>query len=173
MASSSDPFTLVHDAIWAALWEHKPLARIVRPGNRVRFGSDARDLPPEEIAAADLPELRLVPSGGGAGSERASDGTSYLVRYTVGLATGDLMATGDRGVNALHFEVLRAMSGVASRLLALQYNGHQLVLTSSSGDVTQGVTDPEYNRGIRGWSALVQVEVKLWLTTADLAPVLA
>lgn len=63
--SVTDPFTAVEAKLWELVADHTDLMALVKPGNRLDAQDVARRAQKEGRLSADLPELQLVPTGGG------------------------------------------------------------------------------------------------------------
>jgi hypothetical protein len=169
---SADPFSPVYIALWQMLEEHKPLAAMVKVGNRIRFAGPDRSPLKAEIQTADLPELRVVPAGGSTLTERTSSSGTCSKRFVIQVATGEQRIDVDLGLYRIEWEVLRAMHGWKTRLAALSWNGHAgYVILCRLAELTEGVQYQEDNRGIKGWIGLWACEVQMAFATADMQPV--
>ena len=161
-----DPIIQVHDALWALLEAHAPLASMVKVKNRVKLSGSNRDPLKAEISDADLPELRITPSSSKPHLQRTSNGSSLVKRFRVEVATGDQRV--DAGLFALEWEIYRALSAWVQTLIVLTWNEKTYVRLARPITVQDGKSDVDLIRGIRGWSALWECEVEMWFTTLDL-----
>lgn len=64
MSTFTDPFTAVEGKLWELAATHSGVMDLVKPGNRLDSQDTARRAQKEGHLGADLPELRLIPSGG-------------------------------------------------------------------------------------------------------------
>lgn len=163
----SNPFELVYDAIWGLVDNHKGLSDLIRFENRVNFNNPRnRDPVKTQVAARDLPELRLIATGATYATETTSCSTKVTQQFQWGIATGDKRF---EQVFQVNWELLRAMMKWRETLQALLWNNKRFVFHVSPIEHSVGVTDVDLNRGIKGWSALWTGEVQMFFTSADLA----
>ena len=158
-----NPFVQTYEALWAMALSHAPLAALVKPGNRVKLD---KPLPvKEQIATADLPELRLVPINAVPHLQRTSNGSSFTQIYEWQVASGSQEITNLQGIE---WELYCAMAKWATVLQALTWNGKTFVRLARPQTINQGVFERDLNRGIQGWSAIWACEVEMWFDTSDL-----
>lgn len=166
MASETDPFTQVYDALYSLPWEREALCHMVKPGNRVSFSGADRDPLKPSVQAADLPEIRLIPTGGTPHLQRTSSSTTWIMRFEWGIATGDQRV--NENLYPVEWELLRAMANWIAVLTALTWKDKVFVWFAKPTDSREGVTETDINRGVKGWVALWACEVHLKFTTSDL-----
>lgn len=164
--SEKDPLSQVYDALWDLLEVHVPLTSLVKAGNRVKFSGTSRDPEKERVSTADLPEIRIIPLGGTPHIQRTSNGSSWVKRFAVILATGDKRV--DVSLFPVEWEIYRAMAQWADTLTALTWNDKPYIKLARPVSATEGISDRDLQRGVEGWTAVWQCEVELWFTTADL-----
>lgn len=163
----SDPLTQIYDALWDMLETHKGFDRLVRVGNRAKFSlAGPRDPVKDEISEADLPEVRIVRTGGEAHLQRTSNGSSILQRYEVQIGTKSLRY--DTELFPLEWEIYKAFSKWQDKLKGLEWAGKPYVKLARPLSFTTGVDEGQLDRGIEGWATVWSIEVELWFATADL-----
>lgn len=160
---------MVYDSLWALAEGSSLLTSLVKPGNRIKFNQNSprvrRDPIKREISTSDLPELILVSTGMSANLHQTSTSSSCTRNYEWIIATGDLII-----VNTLlpvEWALFAAMANWKTIISSLQWNGHSFVKRANMTSVDNGLTDPERNRGIRGWSALWRCEVEMHFSTQE------
>ena len=168
---ATDPFTLVHNALWALLEAHQGFVNLVPANNRIKFTGDLRAPIKDQISTADLPEVRIVPTGGEAHLKRTSNSSSVLKRWEIQVSTGDQRVDYTKGVFAVEWEILIALQDWITALKAITWTSKPFVVTAKPATVREGVTEADLNRGIKGWSALWACEVEMFFQTSDMAPV--
>lgn len=163
----NNPFSMVFSELWALLEAKQTFKDLVLEGNRIRFDKqEKRDLKKSSVADADLPEVVLSVEGMTPGLFMSSSQSNCICRYAWMISTGDM-----RVIERLHpvdFVIFAAMAGWQERLGALTWNGKSFVKRTTIADVTQGITNPELNRGIKGWSSIWAVDVFMVFATKDL-----
>lgn len=165
-AAYEDPISKVYNALWSLLESHAPLASMVPAGNRVKYSGDNRDPEKAQISSNDTPELRLTSVGSTPHLQRTSSSTSIAKRFRVEVSTGDQRF--DAGLYAIEWEVNRAMLGWESVLTALTWQSQQYVKSSKIISTTDGKTERDLERGIRGWASVWECEIEMWFRTSDM-----
>lgn len=157
MATSTDPFSQVLTAFWAMLEAHEPLAALVKPGNRInRLAGERRHK--TRVQAADLSELDLVPVGGDE-IDLYHTSTTAKIPFSFEVRIKTQRQELDADLLPLTWQVLRAIA--AAGLLNTDHVDLGLGFVKRVNVVALFVTrdDPEQNRGIRGWTAVLGVTV--------------
>lgn len=167
---TANPLTLVFDALWSCLEESPNFISDVAAGNRIKFNLTANRNPQkQQINDSDLPEVVLTSTGGSGGLFVTSSSSRMVQRYSWVMSTGDF-----RIQNYLHqvkWEIFCGMTGWQSILGALVWplnSGKTFVKRTDLLDITEGLSNPDQNRGINGWSAIWNAEVEMAFTTQDL-----
>lgn len=162
--NTPDPFTQVHDAIWATLEGHAPLASMVRLGNRIKRttgdgrGSDGITPVKQGLSHGDMPELDLMSAGGAVNQK----GSLIEITHTweIALRTDDPYL--DVQTFPVYWELIRAF---VTAPCDLGLPG--LVDNSRLGNYT---TDEQLERAIaRGWLTLLTIETRMTLEKAKIA----
>jgi hypothetical protein len=158
----------VYSALWALAEESRPLDLLVKLGNRIRFDSAYnRDPIKQNVQVSDLPELVLVPLGTNESNLHSSSCSSMVTRtYSWIISTGDY-----RYVELLapvEWALFCAMANWKNVLLGLTWNGSTFVKDANLIELTDGFSNTENNRGIKGWSSVWNCQVTMYLTTQHL-----
>lgn len=162
-----DPFSLVYTALYELVIASPRLTELVKVGNRIRFDSATdRDPLKQNVLDADTPELILADQAVTVNLHGTSSGTKIVRQYAFLLATGDMRI--NERLHPVEFALCCALSRWKESLTALQWEGRSFVKRLDVTSVAQGQSDPERNRGIKGWSAVWQCEVEMYLSTADM-----
>jgi len=158
----------VYSKLWdLAFVESNALSTLVRPGNRIRYDTNNRDPIKENVSDADLPELILTSGGSGPPRLHATSSGSMCTRkYSWLITTGDFRVS--YRLYPVEFALFAAMSNWKAHLGALTWNSKSFAKRMDVVDVTNGLSDPDRNRGIRGWSAIWTCEIEMHFTTEDL-----
>jgi hypothetical protein len=168
-----NPFIQVFDALWTMVEDHPDIDTLVLRGNRVKYNSlTDRDPLKQNISTGDTPELVLASDGFGANMTNTSCSTMCLRRYSWLVSTGDFRL--NKFLLPVEWMLYVAMHDWRRVLTALEWPvGWKFVKRMAIVDVTTGISDPERNRSIRGWSALWRLEVEMHFPTADIEALLA
>lgn len=162
----TDPFTLVHNALWALADASQPLTQLVKPKNKIKFNSETdRDPMKQEVMASDLPELVLAIEGTNEVNLHASSCTSMITRqYAWMISSGDIRA--NEILHPVEWAVCCAMVNWRETLSALTWREQLFVKRVNNTTLTTGMSDPERNRGIKGWSSIWRCEIEMHFESA-------
>lgn len=165
-----NPFALVYNALWTMAEASYPLTQLVRPGNRIKFNQTGQSDPTKrQVSNADLPELILVTTASNANIRGTSSSSMIIRQYDWIIATGDTST-----VNKLlpvEWALFCAMCRWPYVLGPLKYPSDApdgFVKRANILSVNSGLTDPERNRGIMGWSSIWSLEVEMHFSTEAL-----
>lgn len=158
---------MVLTGLWEMLLDHPRFSRDVKVGNRIRFDSDRdRDPVKEQVQSGDLPEVAIVMQTSSANLHDTSHTSKCVRRYSILVSTGDKRYTESLGL--VEWYVFVAMLGWQTRLSALKWHDKPFCKKLSVVSGQSGLSDPQQNRNINGWSAVWQIEVEMHFSTADL-----
>jgi hypothetical protein len=160
-----DPFSLTYNALWDLAEASAPLTALVKPGNRVKTNSlTVRDYAKPSILASDLPELLLSTMGSNETNMYYNSCTTKVQRtYTWILSTGDFRT--NYLLYPVQFALLCAMADWQAALSALEWNNVRFIKLAQLVSLSEGISNPETNRGIQGWSSLWGCSVEMYLPT--------
>ena len=165
MSEEKDPISQTYEMLMTMALANPTISQLVRVKNRILFTSTSRVMLPvkDEISEGDIPELRIVPTGGTPKVGRDSDSTSWLQEYEMQIATGstDVEAL----MFPLSFALLAAWVDWHPKFATLTWQGHPFVHTAIATKARQGLAIENENRGIRGWATVWAVQVDIWLST--------
>lgn len=148
-----DPFNEVYEAIWDVLENSAELAELVKVGNRIRDLDDLK----EHVQTADFPELVLAPAPSTFGLGTTS---SYRAdeNFRVYLSTAKISP---ETYYRLKWRILRAL------MKGRKLTDLPAVRNVSVASVDPSMTDPERNRGTRGWSCAFTIQVVMIFNRGD------
>lgn len=163
----SNPFTDVYDALWTLAESSQLLTSLVKIGNRIKLNSptDYSKIK-DEVSRADLPELMLISSGSSANLRNSSSSSMITRQYEWLISTGNINVIG--GLLQTEWALFCAMADWPATLNALTWNNAAFVKRCNIISMSAGISDPERNRGIEGWSAIWGIEVEMHFRTSDL-----
>lgn len=162
--SSTDPFSIVHDALWFMIERNPDIQSLVKDKNQIKF--DKQSSKKDQINDADLPELVLLAGGANPGKYDNSSNTSITKGYIWAITTGDFRIT--EVYNKVAWELFRSMVDWSIVLCALTWNGDRFVNNFRLISADEGDMMESQNRGIRGWSAVWTCEVDMSFCTNNL-----
>jgi len=166
-ANSQNPFNLVVTALWDVLLAHPRFVRDVKEQNRIRFDlANNRDPLKGAVQGSDLPEVCIASTAGSANIMETSSTSRCTRTYSIMVSTGDYRYTEICGV--IEWQVWCALCGWKKTLGGLQWNGHNFIKRVNVTNAATGLSDPEKNRNIRGWSSVWSVEVEMHFVTSEI-----
>ena len=167
---ADDPYTAVVDGLWALLESKECFTDLVRVSNRIKFTGTDRSPIKREVGEGDLIEVRVLPVTCTPHPERTSSGESEDVTFEIQVSTGDQRI--DAGVFPIHWAIKKALVDVHAYLrtnVTFGDDDNQIVNSVEVESGRFGVSQADLNRGIKGWSAIHSIRVKLWHANAWLA----
>jgi len=170
MFTEVDPFSQVFQALWDLAEASTTIMSLTKPGNRIKFSSldsTSRDPVKTAVQDGDLPELILT-SVGSQDMNMHSDScsTRLMRRFDWLLSTGEYRIT--YRLYPVQWALFAAMQDYPSVLLPLTWNGAQFVKKMRWGSLSEGLSNAALNRGIKGWTSLLSVEIDMWFAKNDL-----
>lgn len=164
----SDPFSILYSELWGMCDKHPVLSRHVKTGNRIRFDNDELRQPMKtSIAASDLPELMLDSIGLSVNLAQSSCSTSVVKRFRWILSTGDRRVT--EFLYPLEFALVSAFANIHKPLYQLQWQGKTFITNVQPGELTEGMSVPQQNRNINGWSLIWPFDITMSFATKEIA----
>lgn len=168
MAFATDPFTQVHNALWALLIANTLFASKVKAANRIRF--DSTETEPIRAAATseDQPWVTIVQSGG---SEK-DDARTFAARminqsYEVQVWTGNQRV--HKELNPIKWAVVKAVLGALGALTTTDAGFVKNVrIAGAWQDRLEPGTEAQASRG---WVHVLTVEVWMDFTIVQLQAV--
>jgi len=164
--AETNPFILLYDALWELLESYAGFTDLVRLGNRIKFSGDNRAPVKQEMQSADLPEVRLVCTGGTPHVQRTSGSSSCTKTFSVQIATGDQRY--NESLFPVEWAIYKAMARWQSILGALIWEGESFVKQCQPVSSRIGLAEFDVARGIKGWTSVWEIEIDMWFSTAIL-----
>ena len=165
---SSDPFSLVYDTLWLALEDNTVFSSLVKDGNRVKLsGIDVGDPFKHEVSEGDLPEVRIIAVESDIHLNQTSSSSRVTKTFEVGIATGELRITSQKAILPVEWEIIRALADWETLLAELLWNKRKFVTNTRLITSQYGTSDTDLNRGIKGWTALMAMQVEMWFVTSE------
>lgn len=170
MPTADDPFTGLLITTWAMLEANAGFRNLVKVSNRIKFEKD--DPIKAEVSTLDKPEVRIIPvSLDPTDSPQISQSASNLSMMTfsmqIQIATGmqrldDASIAGRENVLRVTWETLRAIWAWPTHYTSLTWGTaetafavHRVIARAAS----IGVLIEDLDRGIAGWSSIIELEV--------------
>lgn len=145
--TGEDPFTTVYNRLWDLLENNGELASLVKIGNRIKSTKDAAK---KTYSNADLPELRIEPSGGKCEIKKTNTTMPITQNFSVVCTTGDLRV--HKSFLPVKWALLNALTDTIGNL-GLSFVRH-IALT----DVVDGANSERFP----GWNTAFEISVEMW-----------
>jgi hypothetical protein len=156
-----DPFTQVHQAIWAALTAHAPWAQLVLAANRQDMSNPLFQQPPPDLQAADSPGATIVqdqfvmrPLGDN------SQTADFSQDYTLVLTTDRLSVA---PINQVKY-----LTAVALLKAGIDLGLPGLVRDWTIASARDASGDKKLTRESQRWAATLTISVKFYLSRSAL-----
>lgn len=179
MSATDDPFTQVHDALWAMVVADQtlcgdstatpPTYGLIRPGNRIKSDTDKGPVD-RTLREADVPRLYLKPKNGVMRPVQDSHKGTILHLLDWVLVTGD--ARPKELLYPIQWQLYRIMYAARTTLGALTWNSKVFCYDAETTtfNVTWGAE--ELNQSFpQGWTGLYTMRVLFDFDRTDLTPV--
>lgn len=164
--SETNPLQQVYDKLWTLLESHSFFTELIDKGNRVKF--DKESSVQVEISSDDTPEVMIGTTTLDLQYDRTSNSSFLTKRYDILVSSGDKRL--QEGLYQVEWEIIRGFSRWRGQLDGLSWAGIPFVIDVRLISGTEGISIPEQNRGIAGWSSILSLEVDMIFNTASLHP---
>lgn len=164
----SDPLTLIHDSLFEVVQSSSAVQlAIVNYKKNVLSGNEARLPRLDSVQSSDLPEVYLTTSGLSGQVMFSSATVDFMRSFEFRITTGEQRP--NRLLYPVEFAMLCALTEANyGRLLrSLLWHGQRFVVDAELTGIEEGM-ESEDNRGIKGYSALFSVDVRLSLSRVSL-----
>jgi len=166
---STNPFTLAHKTTVDVLRNSPAVHTAVKNyrKNIIDF-TEQRLVTKDKVSEADLPELLVVYEGSLPNFYFSSSHVSVVSNYHIRISTGDQRP--DAMVWPVQFAVLSCMckAFLDDVYQALTWNDRQFVQDVVPTNIVAGFSDPEANRGIKGWVSVFSFTLTMQFARQDL-----
>ena len=166
MATELDPYTKVYNRIESLLKESERVSESVKSANIIAFNDKQQPIV-DNPQHGQLPEILIVSSGMAEGNLKNTSSSSKVVRkYSLIVSTGDLRIT--KYLLPIEWAITCALTNWNKQFGSLTWNDKAFVKRVNVTDSDIGINDDDRNRGIKGWSELLTVEVEMHFSTIDM-----
>lgn len=175
MDASDNPLRMIYTALWDMLEANTTFTDIVDTGNRIRQDGTTPMYERDIYSEADLPSVRIKPTGHVIGLQATSNSTFIKTTWVIEVFTGELRFLSLLDVN---WAISLAMTGWTTSLRdALEWQSKQFVHRCLPLQVEEQLSERrrgnrgtmnDQNRGNRGWMAVWRGEVHSNFTTDDM-----
>lgn len=158
-----DPYSFLFGSLWDVLEDDETFASLVKSTNRIKLDDKFKPFK-SSLVEASVPEVTLLPAGKVFNEENPCDGTS--VKQTVHAT----VVTGLRNTSrlfplqhAILTAIYNAIYNNEATLMDLEWEETTIIKQIIFLPIEEGLTYDELNREIAGWSAIMPMEVKMFL----------
>ncbi len=160
------PPYLAYKSCWDMVNSSKAVSKLVRPGNKIMYHGQSAITPrKDEVTQSDLPELILIANTLKGGIRTTSDTSEMTLGLQWIISTGDPSV--HRGLLTVMFTVYAALVPWPGIAIGIPWRNGFPIKRVDLLESNLGLTDPERNRGIEGWSAVWSAEIFLVFNTQD------
>lgn len=166
--SASDPFTFLIDLLWKTLESNNKFAELVKASNRIKLDRNFQPFK-ESLVEASVPEVTILPVGKRLAEERDCSGQTIIQSLHITIATGikntpELFATQWRIFQAIYTAINRDTEALYDEV----WDGEKIIHDISYLPLEEGLSYDELNKDLKGWAAILPLDVKLYLTSTQL-----
>lgn len=165
----TDPLTLAHNLTVNVLRESPAVQNQITNYQKNILDFTTNRLPTKDrLSEADLPELLVTYEGMSPNFYFNSAAVEITQNYHIRISTGEQRL--EKVIFPLQFAVTSCMckAFLSSVYQALLWNGRQFVQDVVPTNVVAGLSDPEANRGIKGWASVFSFTMKMQFARNDL-----
>lgn len=169
--TSTDPFSIFEDTLWFALESYAPLAALVKIGNRIKLTGTKDDPYEGSSSSGDFPELQVWPAGANVSPgavPRSSSTYFWHQRYSIGITTDKIRTNLPASINPLKWNVLRAIARAEYSLIKPAVPFVSWIKPGDFRDQVQDVNPTGQERGVRGWKAVLDLEVEFQFSLTEI-----
>lgn len=162
----TDPFTMIYTTLWDLINANDRLMELIRLRNRIDYSGDYRNPEKDTLSSADLPELRLVPSGGAAHLRRTTHSTSITRRFAFQLHSGSRRL--HKMLFPIEWELFCCLAQWPEYIGKLLWNGEKFAVRMSTIDITEEMFRPTPEGGgsqLGGWLTVWVGEIECFFPT--------
>lgn len=163
-----DPISQLHDALGAEIASCKAIREALGAALNINMFNKTRgNESPDVVSERDVPNLRFEQTGGPMNIQFASNLVNMQHGYNIVLNTGDQRV--QRQLDPLLFALFSffVASATKSNLTALRWRGSSYVKSMELTSSRIGLSDPNYNAGIKGWISVCTVVFHLVFQRED------
>ena len=167
----SDPYTLIHNAIWTALEANAAFTALVPVSNRIKFSGDNRNPIKDRLSSADTPDVRVIVKGLAIAADRASNAEFDRLDFSIDVASGDQRIT--EVLFPLCWAIRKVVysldTALATALSAGGFTGCSARVVAD-GTVAIGGAREGDDQGVVGWASVWSGGIEIAFSKATLTP---
>lgn len=164
--SYTNPFSFVLNAFWDILESNADFCSLVKADNRIKLESGHRPFK-STLVETSVPEVSILPAGKQLFDESTCGGAFIVQKLQL------TVASGKEAINSIHdteWQIIKSMytaiNSSTEDLMSLQWEGEEIIKQMTFLPMEEGLTNTDQNRELRGWAAILPLDVKLYLTNS-------
>jgi hypothetical protein len=157
--AAADPFTFIIETLWDVLEGNSSFLSLVSANNRIKLEGFRPFKNP--IMESSVPEVNILPAGKRLFEENDCSGCSIIQTTHITVATG-LEATAK--AFAVQWAITQAIyDGLngSSLIYDLEWEDETIIKSVNTLPWEEGLSYDDLNRSIKGWAAILPLEVKI------------
>lgn len=160
----NDPFSFLLDALWDALEANDDFVALVKEKNRVKIESGFKPFK-STLVEESVPEVCILPAGKRLFEEDSCGGSTIIqvVHITI--------TSGVRNISVVFPTEWRIIQAIytainSSTLTSLTWDSEYIIKQVTPLPLEEGLTYDDLNRELRGWAAILPLEVKMFFSSS-------
>lgn len=167
--SYADPYSFLFASLWDALEDDTTFASLVKSANRIKIDDGFKPFK-ETLVETSVPEVTLLPAGKVFNEQNPCDGTSVTQTVHITVVTGLRNTSRLFPVeHAILTAIYNAIYNAEATLMDLTWEETTIIKQITFLPIQEGLTYDELNRTIAGWSAIMPLDVKMFLPNTILS----
>lgn len=162
--SNPNPLDIAYNGLIQALFKVPVVREAFKEGNRITYSTSSNPAK-ENILTSDTPELLMYGSGLSGTLHINADSCKLTTSYQLRLSSGSFDS---RDINKLLIGCIVALLNWKKTLHSLKYQETPFIKDVRINPSPIGTTDADANRQVRGWVALIGIELDLYLNSQSL-----
>lgn len=159
-----NPLDIAYDGLIAALFKAPSVRAAIKEGNRIIYDS-LNNPAKQNITSADVPELLIYGNGLSGTLHFNADSCKLTTTYLLQISSGSFNS---RDVHNLMLSCIVALLNWKKTIHSLTYEGKTFIKDVRINPSPIGTSNADANRQVRGWAALIGIELDLYLNSQSL-----
>jgi len=159
--SAADPFTFLVDALWEVLEGNTDFASLVSSPNRIKLDSKFQPFK-KALVEASVPEVTILPAGKRFFDENDCSGATVVQKLHITITSGLKNTSSLFPVEwVIAQAIYTALNADTDNLYDELWESEKIIKSVQFFDLEEGLSYDDLNRDLKGWAAILPIEVKL------------
>jgi hypothetical protein len=162
----SDPFSFLLDAVWDALEANTTFCTLVKEENRIKIESNFKPFK-SALVESSVPEVCILPAGKRLFDEASCGGATVTQTLHITVASG---VRNISKIFPVEWNIIKAiyvaLNDATSNLMDLTWDSEYIIKQITPLPLEEGLTYDDLNRELRGWAAILPLEVKMFFSNS-------